>query len=195
MEKVLIAYTTNAGSTGEIADIIAEELRRCGDQVDVMRLEEVVSISGYGTVIVGAPMILGWHRAAVKFVKKHRDALAQTRVAYFCSLMSLTHTEPPWEGPFPMAIDPWLAQPPKNPARLGIKERYATLSNYLKPIIRAAPEVRPVSVAMLGGKMELFRLPWWQMLFVMVIIQAKPGDRRNRAFIRLWAEQVMQPRR
>jgi menaquinone-dependent protoporphyrinogen oxidase len=190
MKKVLVVYTTNAGSTSEIAETVAAELRNCGSQVDLARLETVKDINGFDAVVVGAPMILGWHRAAVKFIRQHQQELSNTRLACFCTLISLTREIPAWQAPFPVAIDPWLPKAPKNPNRLGIKERYATLSNYLIPMIKAAGNVRPVSVAMLGGKLELFRLPWWQMLFVMVIIQAQPGDRRNHEFIRQWAGQL-----
>ncbi len=46
--------------------------------------------------------------------------------------------------------------------------------------------------AFLGGKLEMFRLVWYQMLFVMLIIQAKPGDRRNWPVIKGWAENLKQ---
>ena len=56
-----------------------------------------------------------------------------------------------------------------------------------RPALRAARSVRPVSVGLFGGRLELFRLKWWQMLFVPVIIQAQPGGSHNWPFIREWA--------
>ena len=38
-----------------------------------------------------------------------------------------------------------------------------------------------------GGKLDLFRLSWWQKLFVLLVIQAQPGEYRNWRFIREWA--------
>jgi len=186
MQKILIAYTTNAGSTQEIADAIAEEIRLSGREADVRRVEECTDVSGYSGAIIGAPMIVGWSRPARAFVHRHRAGLARIPVAYFSTLMSLTQTH---DVPEQVRVDPWLPKPPKNPARLGIKENYATLRNYLKPIYSSAPEIRPVSVAFFGGKMEMFRLKWWQMLFVMLIIQAQPGDLRDWDFIRAWARE------
>ena len=190
MNKILVAYTTNAGSTEEVAQAVAEELRRCGQSVDLRRLEEVTSLAEYDSVVVGAPMILGWSRSAQRFVKRHRDELVNKRVAYFCTLLSLTQTSQDTLNGVPICIDPQLPSPPKNPGRKSIKEAYATLSNYLNPVLKAAPSVKPVSVAMFGGKLELFRLKWWQALFVMVIIQAHPGDLRNWDFIRAWASEL-----
>lgn len=187
MKNLLVAYTTNAGSTEEVAQAVAEELGRAGQPVDLRRLGEVSSVSEYDGVVIGAPMILGWSRDAQRFVRRHQRDLAGKRVAYFCTLMSLTKTDQDTVDGVPIAVDPLLPAPPKNPARLGIKEAYATLNNYLRPALRSAPSVKPASIAMFGGKLEMFRLKWWQALFVMVIIQARPGDLRNWDFIRSWA--------
>jgi menaquinone-dependent protoporphyrinogen IX oxidase len=186
--NILIVYTTNAGSTAEVAEMIAEEIGQAGDQVDVRRIEEVNSVAGYDAVIVGAPMILGWHRKARKFIRQHRQALSKIKTAYFCMAMMLTATSSPAPSPAPTCIDPGLAKPPKTPDHLSIKERYSLTENYLRPILRTAPEVHPVSVAFFGGKLEMFRLKLLQMLFVMLIIRAQPGDLRDESFIRQWAE-------
>jgi menaquinone-dependent protoporphyrinogen IX oxidase len=188
MNRILLAYTTNAGSTAEVAQTLASELRQLGHSVDLVRIEDHPAVAGYDAVIVGAPMILGWHRAALNFVQRNRQALEHIPTAFFCTLISLTQDgseSSPLPGP--LFVDPWLGAPPKNPRRLSLKERYATLANYLRPIRRAAPAVQPLSIAFFGGKLELFRLKWWQMLFVMLIIQAQPGERRNWPAIRQWA--------
>ena len=190
MKNVLVAYTTNAGSTAEVAQAVGQEIRNKGHQVDVFRLEEVGSVKPYEVVIVGAPMILGWRRSALQFVKVHQHDLAQKRVAYFCTLMSLTEVGQDLIAETPLYIDPWLPKPPRNQGRLSLKERYATLSNYLRPLLKAAPSVHPLSIAFFGGKLELFRLKWWQMLFVMLVIQARPGDLRNWDFIQEWADAI-----
>jgi len=190
MKKILIAYTTNSGSTEEVAQAIAEELGKAGMQPEVWRLEQVANLETYDGVILGAPMILGWHRAAFNFIKRHQGALSQIPVAYFLTAMSLTNTGEEQVIGVPVVVDPDLPKPPTNPARLGFKERYATVTNYVGKPLKAAPGVKPVSVAIFGGKLELFRLKLLQMLFVMLVIQAQPGDRRNWPFIRQWAAQV-----
>jgi menaquinone-dependent protoporphyrinogen IX oxidase len=187
MKNVLIAYATNAGSTTKVAQVIGEELSKDSAQVQVRRLEEVTSVEQYDAVVVGAPMIMGWHGAAVKFVKKHQRALSHVQVAYFLTAMNLTQTNEMSVDATPIYVDPRLAKPPKNEKRLSFKERYATASNYLRPVLDAAPSVKPVSVGFLGGKLELYRLPLLQMLFVLLVIQAQPGDFRNWPVIREWA--------
>lgn len=191
MKRVLVVYSTNAGSTEEVASAVANELGRDAQvQVDLRRMAEVSELESYDAVVVGAPMILGWQRAAVQFVKMHQRVLANKPVAYFCTLLSLTQTAPGNTSPAPLFIDPQLPKAPRHVGRLSIKERYATLPNYLGPMLKAAPAVHPVSVAFLGGKLELFRLKWWQMLFVMVVIGAQPGDYRNWSGITQWAAEL-----
>jgi menaquinone-dependent protoporphyrinogen IX oxidase len=188
--KILVAYTTQSGSTAEVAQVIGKELGQNGAMVDVMRLEEVDDLTPYQAVVVGAPMILGWHRSAVKFLKKHGQELGQKKTAYFATAMSLTRTKDEVLNGIPIWIDNGLAKTPKNPKRLSLRERYALPANYLSPILHAAAGVKPVSVGFFGGKLELFRLPFWQMVFVMAIIQAQPGDLRNWSSVRDWSAQL-----
>jgi menaquinone-dependent protoporphyrinogen IX oxidase len=190
MKNILIAYTTNSGSTEEVSQIIADTFSDNGDLIELRRIEEVTKIEDYDAVIVGAPMILGWHSAARRFVRKHRHALSRVKVAYFCTAMMLTRNEGADRQEVPVCIDPGLAKPPQKPGRLSIKERYSLTANYLRPILSAAPAVHPVSVAFFGGKLEYFRLKFLQMLFVMLIIRVQPGDLRDEAFIHQWASEL-----
>lgn len=190
MQKVLVTYTTNAGSTREVAEAIAEELRKNGTSVEVHSLEQVEDLSPYTAVVVGGPMILGWHRGAVKFLKQHQQALSRVPVAYFFTAMSLTRTGETQLDGVPLNFDPNLLKAPKNPARLSFRERYATVKRYLGPVLKQAPQIRPVSTAFFAGKVDYTRLKPLQMLFVMLIIGAQPGDRRNWLAIRGWADSL-----
>jgi menaquinone-dependent protoporphyrinogen oxidase len=185
--KYLVAYTSNAGSTQEVAEAVALEVRQSGAAMDIRRLEEVDDLSPYSAVVIGGPMIMGWHRGAVKFVKKHQKALSQIPVAYFMTAMSLTRTGDTQINDVPVSVDPKLPKEPNNPGRLSLAENYATVRHYVGPVLRAAPLVRPVSVAIFGGKLEYFRLKLLQSLFVMLIVRAQPGDRRNWPAIQAWA--------
>lgn len=187
MNKILVAYTTNSGSTEDVARLIAEELGKEGAEVDMLRLEDVTSLEPYSTVIIGAPMIMGWHRAALKFVKQHKEALSGKRVAYFLMAMSLTQTEDTQVDGVPLFVDPALPVAPKRPGHLSYRENYATPAKYVRPVLKAAPAVKPVSVAIFGGSLALFRLKLLQMLFVMLVIRAQAGEKRNYPVIRQWA--------
>jgi menaquinone-dependent protoporphyrinogen oxidase len=187
--QILVAYASNAGSTADVAKAVAEELRTAGLEVDARPIAELDSadLSSYSAVVVGAPMILGWHRRAEKFMKAHRAELANARVALFATAMTMTATGEPVSDQPPIFIDPKLLKPPSNPLRLGFKERFTTLAHYLGPILRSAGDVQPVSVGFFRGKLDFGRLKFLQMLFVMLIVGAQPGDYRNWDAIREWA--------
>ncbi len=186
-KKILIAYATDSGSTADVAKTIGEELEKSGATVEVLPVEKVGSLEDYNAVVIGAPEIVGWHRAAKRFVHHNRERLAQIPVAYFFTLMSLTEPgRDSFEG-IPLACDGELTHPPVKEGKLSIKERYASVENYLKPVLKEAPAVSPVGVAFFGGKLSYYRMNWFRRLFVMAIINANPGDRRNWEFIRAWA--------
>jgi menaquinone-dependent protoporphyrinogen oxidase len=185
--KILVGYTTLSGTTAEVAQAVGEELGKQGAQVDVRLLEEVKDLEAYDAVVLGAPLIVGWHRAATRFYKQHRSVLSRKPLALFIMAMSLTQTGEQQVDGTPVTVDATLAKPPAHEGRLSFKERYATVTNYLRPILKAAPEVKPLNVAFFGGRLDYYRLKWWALLFVMLIIQVQPGERRNWEAIRAWA--------
>jgi menaquinone-dependent protoporphyrinogen IX oxidase len=186
MGTLLVAYATNAGSTGKVAETSAEELGKDGTQVDVRRVEDVQDLSAYNAVIVGGPMILGWHRAAAGFVRKHQHVLSQRPVAYFFTAMSLTKLAGTHLGDVPVYQDPRLAKPPQDERKLSFKERFTRVAAYLEPVLKQT-RVVPVNVAFFKGKLDYTKLNVFQALFVMLVFQAQPGDFRSWDAIRAWA--------
>jgi menaquinone-dependent protoporphyrinogen oxidase len=187
MKKVLVTYATMAGSTAEVAEAIGEEIAKSGLQVEVLPLGEVQDLQGYGGVVVGGPMIMGWHRQAMRFLKKNRQALQQIPLAVFVLAISLTQTGETSVDGMPVTVDDKLPKPPAQAGRLSFRERYAQLSRYLRPILKAVRPGKPASIGIFGGRLEYGRLKWWAVMFVMLIIQAPAGDRRNWEAIRAWA--------
>jgi menaquinone-dependent protoporphyrinogen IX oxidase len=187
MKKVLVAYATSAGSTAEVAEAVAEELAKSALQVEVLPIGEVKTLEGYDAAVVGGPMIMGWHRGARRFLKVHRRALREIPLAVFVTAMSLTGTGETTLDGVPVYIDARLPQPPQNPGRLSLRERYATPANYVRPILAATRPAKPASIGFFGGRLEYGRLKWWAVLFAMVIIRATAGERRNWPAIRSWA--------
>lgn len=88
--RVLVAYSSRYGSTGEVAAAIGETLCGYGAQADVRRVTEVTDVTPYRAIIVGAPVISDeWMPEAVGFVDTHQDQLKSVPVAYFLTAMSL----------------------------------------------------------------------------------------------------------
>jgi len=189
MNKVLVAYATNSGTTTDVAQAIGEELQKAGFQVDVLAVQKVGNLDSYDAVVLGAPMILGWHRAARRFLRKNQSVLRRIPLAVFVTCMSLTKSgETSFRG-VPVAVDEALPKPPKNEGRLSFRERYSLISNYLRPILNASP-VKPVSAGIFGGRLDYGRMQWWAMIFVVLILQAQAGDKRNWDAIRGWADSL-----
>ncbi|MHB8856847.1 MAG: flavodoxin domain-containing protein [Bellilinea sp.] len=187
MNRILVTYATMAGSTADVALAVGNEITKSGLQVDVLPLDQVKDIEGYGGVVVGAPMIMGYHRAALRFLRKYRSTLQRIPLAVFVTAMSVTSTGEKSAGDVPVYLDDKLSKAPENIANLTFRERYARLSNYLQPILRAVQPVKPVSVGVFGGRLEYGRLKWWAVLFVMLFIQAPARDLRDWAAIQAWS--------
>jgi menaquinone-dependent protoporphyrinogen oxidase len=187
MTKILVCYTTMSGSTREVAEAIGKAMAHDGASIEVRPIKEVQDLRAYDAVVVGGPMIMGWHRDALQFVATHQRALSQKPVAYFVTALSLTRTIETRVNGIPVYQDPALAKPPKNPRKLSLKENYATVKNYLTPAMNQAPQVKPVSVGFFAGKLDYGTLDLVSRLFVQFVIGAHPGDFRNWEGIRAWA--------
>lgn len=190
MSRILVTYATMAGSTAEVAAAVAEEIRRSGAQVDLVPLEAVADVDVYDGVVVGGPMIMGWHRGATRFLKKHRKSFERIPLAVFILAMSLTKINSDLTSGVQIDVDENLEKPPAVEGRLSFRERYTRLENYLRPILGATKPVKPVRIAVFGGRLEFGRLKWWAILFAALIIGAIPGDRRNWPAIRAWAAEL-----
>ena len=63
--RVHVVYATKYGSTAKVAETVAEELRAAGCQAEARAVGDVASTAGYDAVVVGGPMIFGWHKDAL----------------------------------------------------------------------------------------------------------------------------------
>ena len=96
--SMLVAYATRYGSTREVAEQVAETLRASGLEVDVQPAREVRTLEGYSAVVLGAPLYMfRWHKDAVRFLRRHRQALAEQAVAIF-ALGPFNDDEEEWQG-------------------------------------------------------------------------------------------------
>lgn len=190
MNKVLVTYATLSGTTVEVAQAIGEEIAKNDSVVDVLPLEKVTNLEGYDGVVLGGPMVMGWHRSALGFLRKNQKQLSRMPLAIFVMAMSLTKTAEKSIGSVPLCIDENLPKPLLKEGHPSLRERYAFVANYARPILNAAGQAKPLSIAFFGGRLDYGRLTWWAVMFVMFIIQAPAGDRRNWQAIREWAAGV-----
>ena len=83
-KKTLIAYASKCGSTGEVAEAIANVLCAQGVDVDVRLAKEVTALDGYNRVIIGSAIRMGaWLPDALNFVEAQQAVLAQLPTLIF----------------------------------------------------------------------------------------------------------------
>jgi menaquinone-dependent protoporphyrinogen oxidase len=156
-EKVLVAYASTYGSTQEVAKAVAEALRQAGMEADLRPMREVKSLAEYQAVVMGAPLyMLHWHRDALHFVARHREALEKLPSAVFAL------------GPFHDKAEEW------EEVR---KEIDSELAKF--------PWLQPAAVEVFGGKFDPDRLhfPW---KLVPAMRQMPASDIRDWAAIAAW---------
>jgi len=161
MEKrVLVTYASKYGSTGGVADAVGKELCSKGMAADVVLIKNARNVSSYQGMVIGSAIYMGkWMPEAVDFVKQNKDILRQVPVAYFLVCMT-------------------LSQPTE-------KKRAEALS-YMDPILKAAPEIKPVGIGTFAGALNYSNLSWINKK----ILKSKgspEGDFRDWKAIRAWA--------
>lgn len=190
MAKILVAYASMAGSTGEIAAKIAETLTAEGSTAEHKATHTVNTLDGYDAVVLAVPMIVGWHRDALDFLQKFAPQLAQMPVAYCITCYELARTGAEHVEGIPVTVDPNFGPPPQSPPKLSFKERRTTPAAYLRGPLKKAPAVKPVSAGIFKGKINYNRLGFFPRLFVRFLIRAEEGDYRNWDAITAWAQDL-----
>ncbi|WP_055524797.1 flavodoxin domain-containing protein [Streptomyces graminilatus] len=85
-DTVLVTYGTTNGATAEIAEAVADVLRKDGLTVESAPARSVTDVARYDAVVVGGGLYAGrWHKDARRFVRRYRTALAQRPVWLFSS--------------------------------------------------------------------------------------------------------------
>jgi menaquinone-dependent protoporphyrinogen oxidase len=83
---VLVAYGTTNGSTAQIAEAVAEVLRKEGLTAETRPAQSVTSLAPYDAVVVGGGLYAGrWQKDARRFVRRERQALSRLPVWFFSS--------------------------------------------------------------------------------------------------------------
>jgi len=159
-DKILVAYASKCGATGEVADAIGQVLSANGTAVDVRLVENVPDPSLYRAVVVGSAIRMGkWLSEATKFVETHQEALSQTPTAYFTVCMTLQDDT---------------------------EENRRTVAAYLDPVREI---LEPVDVGLFAGMMDYSKLSFLDRL-IAKMVKTPEGDFRNWEAIRAWANDL-----
>ena len=159
--SVLVGYATRYGSTQEVAEAIAAALRELGLAVDLQPMREVRTLAGYRAIVLGAPLYMfRWHKDALRFLSRHRQALSERPVAVFAL------------GP---VHDPYDEQ------------EWQDSRDQLDKALVQFPWLAPVALKIFGGKYDPAKLRFPIRLFAG---KEPASDLRDWTAIRAWASSL-----
>jgi menaquinone-dependent protoporphyrinogen oxidase len=165
--KVLIAYASQCGSTGEVAEAIGDVLCQCGDFAETKWVKSVKALNGYSAVIIGSAIHKSrWMPEATDFVTTNQNTLSKLPVAYFFTCLTLS-------------VDTDKAR--------------RKAMTFLEPLQTEAPRVKPVSVGRFAGVLDYSKLSFMYRTVMKRKMKERgiqEGDYRDWNAIRSWAAEV-----
>jgi menaquinone-dependent protoporphyrinogen oxidase len=163
--RVLVAYASDCGSTGEVAEAIGQVLCDKGATVDVRLVENVKDLSPYQAAVVGSAIHSSkWLPEAMEFVQTYQKILSQVPVAYFLTCLTLYKST-------------------ETTRRIA--------KSYLDPVLDAVPQVKPVEMGFFAGVLDYSKLSFMVRLVMKSKMKKKgvpEGDHRNWDAIHSWTK-------
>lgn len=165
-DSILVAYASRTGTTAGVAQAIGDTLARGGRTVEVMPMVEVADVTAYRAVVAGSAIQdHEWLPEARQFLSRHRAGLVQRPFAAFMVCMTLS---------------------------LRRADRYRpALREWMEPVRALVPTV---SEGYFAGSLDLEKIPGLidRLKFrgAVALRVWKPGDHRDWAAIRSWAESL-----
>jgi menaquinone-dependent protoporphyrinogen oxidase len=159
-KRILIAYATRAGSTGEIAKSISDALCEQGFEVQALPVQSVTSIDGCGAIVLGSAVRYGdWLPEMHRFMQLHKQALSQRPLACFTACDKA-------------------------------RDQSAASIAAMKSYSRAARDiVQPKTETFFAGKLDAATLSVFERM-VVKMIGSPMGDFRDWSAIKTWAHEL-----
>jgi menaquinone-dependent protoporphyrinogen oxidase len=162
--RVLIGYASRFGSTRDIANRIADAVRKDGSEVEVRSVEEISALDHYDAVVFGSGVYDGsWTAEATELMRRHAAVLAYKPVWLF-SVGSFGDRHP--------IVGGLIKKEPKE-----ISEFEHTL--------------HPREYRVFAGVIDLDHWPAWGRLLFKAL-GGHAGDNRQWPDIDAWAERIAQ---
>jgi menaquinone-dependent protoporphyrinogen oxidase len=106
---VLVAFESRKGSTREIVETIAAEIRTAGWDVDVIEIMDSPRPEEYGYVIIGGPLHMGKIKGVRDFVDMHESVLQERLVGAFAVGMTFASPDEEEQAPARKILDDAIA--------------------------------------------------------------------------------------
>jgi menaquinone-dependent protoporphyrinogen IX oxidase len=168
MKNALVVFDTVSGSSGEMAEIIRNQMK--GTSVNIIRVDDIKSIDEYDAVIIGSPIRFGGFTAKLKrFIKKyHNELLSKKVILYFSSLyiINLKEEEQP---AVTLYIDPTLKIQTISKKDATAMDKTHSIGCYYKTIIKQTMGIVPVAIAFFNGRLDLQKLNFFLRIFMKIV--------------------------
>jgi menaquinone-dependent protoporphyrinogen oxidase len=165
--KILVAYASEFGTTGEVAKAIGEVLCQEGNTVETKWVKHVTDMQHYNAFIVGSAIQYDrWMPEATEFIIANQTILSKRPVAFFFTCLVLS----------------------KQSEKAAHKAK--TYSDKLYSLV---PHVKPVSVGRFAGVLDYSKMSFFFRLIargIFVIVRVQEGDYRDWDAIRSWAKGI-----
>lgn len=159
-KKILVAYASVSGSTGEVAQAIGTVIEAAGVTVRVRPVTDVAQIDEFSAVVVGSSIRAGrWLPEAFQFLETFASSFDRRPVAFFTTCMTMVNNT---------------------------ADSRKTVLAYLDPVLRAVPQVEPVGLGLFAGSLDPSRLS----LPPARADLTPHGDYRDWDAIRGWATEI-----
>ncbi|WP_281648395.1 menaquinone-dependent protoporphyrinogen IX dehydrogenase [Parendozoicomonas sp. Alg238-R29] len=133
MSLHLVLYASHDGQTARIAKAIFDDMESAGLNVQLENLDALpseFSLSGFDSVLVGAPIRYGYHLpVACQFIDDHKDILKSMKGGFFS--INLTARKPEKQDPLTNRyMQKFLKKSPWQPEYLGVLAGSLLYSRY-----------------------------------------------------------------
>ena len=163
--KVLIAYASQFGTTGEVAETIGNVLRDDDYVVEAKLIGSITSLGDYDAVIIGSAIQYDqWMSEATEFVRDNQNALGKVPVSFFFTCLTLSR---------------------KN------QKSYRQAQAYSDKLAASFSQLNPVSIGGFAGVLNYSKIPALPRIAakcLFAFLGVKEGDHRDWSAIRSWAE-------
>ena len=166
--KILVTYATCTGSTAQVAEVVANTLRKSGTVVELTPIQEVTDLTPYHAIVIGSPVQnRQWLPKAVEFVQTNRSVLRKKKIAMFtlCITLAMRNGEK-----FRPDVFAWIA-----PVRTMLQ---------------------PISEGLFAGVLDISKIPSFsdRLKFRLSVLFGvwSQGDHRNWDAINVWVLDLQQ---
>jgi menaquinone-dependent protoporphyrinogen oxidase len=165
--NILIAYASEFGTTGEVAETVGKVFCQEGHTVDMKWVKHVQDIHKYDAVVIGSAIHYDtWMSDAAKFVTANQQVLHTLPVAYFFTCLV-------------------LSKPTKK------AERKAKV--YAEKLSSLVPHIKPLSIGRFAGVLDYSKMSFFSRQIFKVgmsIMGVQEGDYRDWDAIRSWTKSL-----